>query len=142
MNCFLHSSDAAVGVCHACGRGVCRVCAHSVTAVRSLACSPECQRITAIEHSVREAAIVHHSAQARMYRYSAWLSGGLSLITAVIPLFMLWDTKPGQLRSWLAFSSQIWLLSVLCLAGSFLARRIARRYGTLSHEKSQPSRQA
>jgi hypothetical protein len=41
MECFAHSSAAAIGVCKSCGKGVCRACAIEVD--RGLACSPQCE---------------------------------------------------------------------------------------------------
>lgn len=40
MHCFNHLSEAAVGVCKGCGRGVCRICMD--VSGRDLACSEAC----------------------------------------------------------------------------------------------------
>ena len=41
MQCFAHSSEAAVGVCKSCGKGVCKSCAIEVD--RGIACSEQCK---------------------------------------------------------------------------------------------------
>lgn len=41
MNCFVHATEVAVGICKSCGKGVCRSCAIQVN--RGLACSENCK---------------------------------------------------------------------------------------------------
>lgn len=41
MNCFTHSENAAVGICAACGKGVCADCATDMK--RGLACKDQCE---------------------------------------------------------------------------------------------------
>ena len=40
MHCFTHQDAEAIGVCHVCGRAVCRACVHAE--VLSLTCSDTC----------------------------------------------------------------------------------------------------
>ena len=66
MNCFRHDSQAAVGICKSCGRGLCRTCASEVP--NGLACRGSCEDRVAllnrvIDRSTDNLAVVN--AQAR-----------------------------------------------------------------------------
>jgi hypothetical protein len=45
MQCFTHPTEAAIGTCKSCGKGVCRGCAIEVD--RGLACSKQCEPVAA-----------------------------------------------------------------------------------------------
>lgn len=76
MQCFLHSTEAAVGICKSCGKGVCRTCAVKVD--RGLACSDKSSRLRKVSSGgkPRPFAMYRRNASPSLFwRFSASVPG-------------------------------------------------------------------
>jgi hypothetical protein len=72
VRCYIHSEHEAVGICKACGKGLCRDCA--VDLGHGLACHGEHeQRVAAVEAMVSRAARVQKTAGRARYGTAAFL---------------------------------------------------------------------
>ncbi|QDU20578.1 hypothetical protein [Urbifossiella limnaea] len=88
MNCFAHQAAPAVGICRACGKGVCAACAADTGA--GLACPGACEdRVLLLGRMVDSNARVMRTADRQV-----WSSGMLGVVMGVLFLALaVWTYK-------------------------------------------------
>ncbi len=87
MECFEHPGQAAVGLCRACMRGVCRACA--VPLRLGLACRDRCEEDVRALASTLEHGISTARLSSQLVRQTPLIWIGIALVSIVVGVFVL-----------------------------------------------------
>jgi hypothetical protein len=116
MNCFHHPAVAAVGVCRACGRGLCPACLGDYP--RGITCRGKCEARTAVLDRLvdrnREAARAANAAWGVQTTLTLVLGAAMLLLGAVLAVTSGWAT------------GLLWLIFGAVFVGTGLLSRQAR----------------
>ena len=111
MHCFYHSDVDAVGLCKACGKGLCRPCA--VDLGEGLACQNSCELLVrdqiTTRHANNEALLLRpgrHKTNATIGMVTALSAFGLAIASAAVGIFVTAPMMLGIGAGMLYFSAR------------------------------------